>query len=151
MKLTWRHAILEDVPILAEMNAALIEDESGSKAPLQHELRLRLHSWLSRREYHAVLFESPGTDGPAAYALWQDRGNEVFLRHFFVQRERRRRGIGRRVLELLEHDILPSGRRIILEVLESNARGRGFWSAMGYQPYALTLTKEPAGDTAARD
>ncbi len=132
------------------MNAALIEDESGARAPQQHELRLRLRSWLSRREYHGVLFEAEDSL-PAAYALWQDRGNDIFLRHFFVHREHRRRGIGRRALRLLEDTILPPDRRIVLEVLENNDRGRRFWFAMGYRPYALTLTKESAGDAPASD
>ena len=123
-------------------------DLSWRKATLD-DVRIRLHGWLSRRQYHAALFSRTGSDDALAYALWQDRGNEVFLRHFFVSRAHRREGVGRNVMQLLEQQIWPRDRRIILEVLSGNGRGRHFWQALGYHPYSETLIKDASGSEQA--
>ena len=138
MNIDWRPATAADVQILAHMNQHLIEDETGDSAPDTTSLRFRLHGWLTRGEMRASLFLHESTE--VAYALWQDRGNDAFVRHFFVSREYRRLGVGRRAMEILERDILPP-RTIRLEVLHDNVRGREFWQSLGYVPFSLTLEK----------
>jgi len=69
-----RLATLTDIPLLAEMNRQLAEDE-------RHRNRFRDIQWLQQRtgtfltgEYRAVLFERD--DQPVAYALFRPDGDD---------------------------------------------------------------------------
>jgi ribosomal protein S18 acetylase RimI-like enzyme len=86
-----------------------------------------------------VLFEEDGVT--VGYALYRDNdGGGKYLRQFFVAREQRRRGVGRRAMQLLLTEVLPET-RLVVEVLSSNERGREFWHALGFTEYALTLER----------
>lgn len=56
--------------------------------------------------YRAVLFDLGGE--VVAYALFRESPTEIYLRHLFVARGRRRQGIGRQAVEVLRASI---GRR----------------------------------------
>jgi GNAT superfamily N-acetyltransferase len=106
------------------------------------ELERRMRGWLSR-EYSAVLFEEGGER--VAYALFRDdEGRGVHVRQFFVARDRRRSGVGRRAFELLVGEVLPPGTRLVVEVLARNGRALEFWKAVGFADYARTLERLPA-------
>lgn len=133
-----RRATEADVPLLATMNSRLLEDES-------HELRLaaaerekRMRGWLAG-EYQAVLFLDDSA--PVGYALFRPNEHGVYLRQFYVERGRRRQGIGRAALELLRQEIWPSGSQVTLEVLVGNQPALAFWRAVGFSDYALTMRK----------
>lgn len=136
----WREATDADVALLAGMNRQLREDEAPLAEPLRVNFEARMRGWLAG-EYSAVLFELD--DRPVGYALWRDNeGRGVYLRQFFVARERRRQGLGRRAFELLSSEVLPPGTDITLEVLEQNPVGLAFWQALGFGAYARTLVRE---------
>ena len=98
-----------------------------------------MRGWLGG-EYSAVLFELDGAT--VGYSLFRDdEGRGVYLRQFFVARERRREGIGRRAFELLATEALRPGTRIVIEVLCGNERALAFWSAVGFADYARTLVR----------
>lgn len=135
----WRMATDSDVPLLADMNRQLREDEAPVAEPLRVNFEERMRGWLAG-EYTAALFELDET--PIGYALWRDNeGLGVYLRQFFVVRDRRRRGLGRKAFELLSREILPPGTDITLEVLEQNPVGFAFWQALGFGEYARTLLR----------
>ena len=122
---------------LARMNAALLEDEDHRRRKSIEDLEARMRAWLAG-EYTAVLFDL-GAE-PIAYALFRaDEDESIFLRQFFVARELRRSGLGRRAFELLRRDVLPAGARIVIEVLVGNATAISFWRAMGFTEYAATF------------
>lgn len=138
--LQFRIATANDVQLLAQLNASLIQDE-GHRNPMSlPELAERMQRWIEQ-EYRAVLFERNGTT--VAYALFciGDQFGErfIFLRQFFVHHAFRRQGIGREAFHLLSTEVLPSGMRVILDVLFDNAAGRAFWHAMGFKEQSLTL------------
>jgi GNAT superfamily N-acetyltransferase len=138
-----RPATPDDLPLLAEMNRQLIQDE-GSRNPMDlAALVERMCAWLGG-EYRVILF----TRGNAVvgYAVYQMRPDEhlpqeryVYLRQFFVRREARRQGIGRSAFRLLRHECLPAGAPIVLDVLTSNPGGRRFWDALGFRPYCTAM------------
>lgn len=135
----WRKATEADVPLLADLNRQLREDEAPLAEPLRVNFEERMQGWLAG-EYAAVLFELDET--PIGYALWRDNeGRGIYLRQFFVARERRRQGLGRKAFELLSRDVLPPGTDITLEVLEQNPVGFAFWRALGFGAYARTLVR----------
>ena len=136
---TYRFATLEDVTLLARMNRALTEDE-------RHRNRSRPLAWFEERMrnfliggYRAVLFERDGQ--VVAYALYADLtdSDTIYLRQLFVERTRRRQGIGREAMRLLMGEIWPRNRRLTVEVLVGNAAALAFYRAIGYQEYSIEL------------
>ncbi|MBC7256951.1 MAG: GNAT family N-acetyltransferase, partial [Chloroflexi bacterium] len=69
MSVCYRLATLEDVPLLALWNARLYVDEHMPGSKSLEEFTTRMHGWLARGEYQAVLFEAE--EGPVAYALYR--------------------------------------------------------------------------------
>ncbi|MBI4663758.1 MAG: GNAT family N-acetyltransferase [Verrucomicrobia bacterium] len=146
MNLTWRLANLTDVDLLAELNQELIQDEGGCGSLALPQLSERMRNWL-QNGYRGVLFAE--TDDVVAYALYcfaeKAEGDRfIFLRHFYVQRARRRKGIGREAVRLLLSEVLPPGSRILLDVLFENQVGREFWRNLGFKEHCLTLEWQPS-------
>ena len=135
--LTYRLAASEDIPLLAELNQHLVEDEAHPKRFTTRELSARWERWLESG-YQAVLFEQEGR--AAAYALYRlDDEDSVQLRQFLVCRHCRRQGVGREAIRQLRERVWPPGRRIVLHVLLHNERGLQFWRAVGFEDHALVL------------
>ena len=108
------------------------------------ELEQRMRGWLAS-EYAAVIFE----DGKevVAYALYRDQAEEIYLRQLFVVRNRRKQGIGRRVVEILRSNFWPVNKRLTVDVLVQNAAAIAFWRAVGYKDYCLTLEILPVASS----
>ena len=124
----YRPATLTDCQLLAELNHQLIEDEGHRNSNTVAELAERMRVWLAGK-YSAVLF----TKGPetVAYALYWEQKHEIYLRHLFVVRHRRRQGIGRAVVEILHSRIWPPGKRLTVEALVRNTAAVTFWRSVG--------------------
>ncbi|MFA5057486.1 MAG: GNAT family N-acetyltransferase [Opitutaceae bacterium] len=145
--LTHRRATRADYKLLGALNRQLIQDEGHRNLMTEAQLVQRMRRWVGRGEYAAELFEIGGT--VMAYALYRELPDEIYLRHLFVARNRRRQGLGRRVMCLLMDEIWPHGRRLTVEVLCANAAGVAFWKAMGYREYSLCLEIMPSTSPAA--
>ncbi len=138
MRLSFRPATLRDVPLLAHLNRQLVEDEGARTRLTLDGLEARMRGWL-RGEYAATLFELGGES--VAYALYRKSDGGTHIRQFFVVRHARRRGIGRRAIELLLKRVLASEATIELGVLAHNRRALDFWKAVGFAEYVITLEK----------
>ncbi|MFA5264056.1 MAG: GNAT family N-acetyltransferase [Opitutaceae bacterium] len=136
MNLTWRISTPADLDLLGEWNRQLICDEGHRNPMTVDQLVERMEGWLSI-EYTAVIFSDDAA--PVAYALYRSDADSIYLRHFFVRRERRRMGFGREAFGILRSQIWPSGMRLTLEVLTANAAGMAFWRSVGFKDYCLTL------------
>ncbi len=136
----YRIATWDDVPMLSVMNRQLVEDEG-------HRNRSKSDDWFAERmrgflngEYRAVLFELEGD--AVAYALYtkhRDDKDSIYLKQLFVDRTRRRQGIGREAIRILREEIWPAGKRLSVGVLVDNHAARAFYAAMGYREYSLEL------------
>jgi GNAT superfamily N-acetyltransferase len=135
-----RFATAGDLDLLAAWNHQLIRDEGHRNAMTVSQLRDRMEEWLGG-EYRAVLFGPQAA--PVAYALYRESAAEIYLRQFFVRRDRRREGIGRAAMEILRHQVWPRHKRLTVEVLTANARAVRFWRSIGYLDYCLTLEIMP--------
>jgi predicted GNAT family acetyltransferase len=138
----WRFATGQDARLLAELNHQLIADEGHDNPMTVAELEQRVRGWLAT-EYQAVLFHEEGK--VIAYGLFrEDESGRTHLRQFFVGRPFRRRGVGREAFRLLCTEVVPTDRRIVVEVLTANTVARSFWKANGFRDYATTLELTPA-------
>lgn len=135
MNLSWRYASEADLAVLAEWNHQLIRDEGHRNPMTVEQLAERMKKWI-QGEYNAVVFcESE----PVGYALFKQEDSLIYLRQFFVRRDRRRSGIGRVAFGHLRREIWPSGVRLTVDVLCQNSGGIAFWRNVGYRDYCLTL------------
>lgn len=140
----YRSATLADIPILAGMNLQLTENEN-------HRDRFKSEQWFKDRmeqfiggDYKAVLFEKEGK--VVAYALYRnhpEQDDTIYLRQIFFERESRRQGIGREVMNLLKTDIWPKENRLTVEVLSHNEVARKFFQSVRYKEYCLELEIKP--------
>jgi GNAT superfamily N-acetyltransferase len=148
-ELTHRRANPADCRLLGALNLQLIQDE-GHRNPM-NELQLgkRMRDWMRRGDYAGRIFEENGE--VVAYALFREVPDEIYLRHLFVVRHRRRQGIGRRAMGLLLGEVWPRGKRLVVEALCANTPAIAFWRAMGYRDYSLCLEilPEPRGEPAS--
>ena len=127
----YRPATPADAPTLAEMNGQLIRDEGHRNPMTVPQLADRMARWLAG-PYDAVLFEDAGW--AVGYALFRREPEHIYLRQFFVARDRRRQGIGRAALAWLREHVWGERARVRVEVLVGNAVGLAFWRAAGTDP-----------------
>jgi GNAT superfamily N-acetyltransferase len=120
------------------MNHQLIRDEGHRNAMSVAELETRMRAWLEG-EYQAVLFDDD--QGTAGYALFKREPDWIYLRQFFVQPERRRRGVGTAAIAWLLETVWKDAPRIRLEVLFGNSTGINFWRSLGFADYCVTMEK----------
>lgn len=130
-----------DAARLADLNCHLIQDEGHRNPMTVAQLEERMRGWLGSSEYQAVIFEED--DAVVAYALFRETDAEVYLRQFFVVRERRRQGIGRQAMAVLFERVWARDKRWTVSVLVNNAAAVAFWRDLGYTDYALTLEIMP--------
>ncbi|MBW2142374.1 MAG: GNAT family N-acetyltransferase, partial [Deltaproteobacteria bacterium] len=97
----YRQAKIEDSRTLAELNHQLIRDEGHWNPMTVPELENRMRDWLAD-VYRAIIFQ--GDEDILAYALYREDDTLIYLRQFFVIRNRRRQGIGRRAMDILRHE-----------------------------------------------
>jgi len=136
LRIQFRRATSNDCALLADLNHQLIRDEGHRNKMTVPELEQRMKGWLAS-EYAAVIFEDKGEI--AAYALYREEPEELYLRQLFVVRNRRRQGIGRAAMEILRTRLWPKNKRLTVSVLVQNTAAVAFWRAVGYQDYSLTL------------
>lgn len=139
--LTYRRATRGDCTLLGVLNHQLIQDEGHRNPMTEAQLAKRMRGWLTSGGYTAFLFEEGGEI--VAYALYREAPDEIYLRHLFVVRHRRRQGVGRRAMRLLMDEIWTPGKRLTVEVLCANTTGVAFWKSVGYAEYSLCLEIMP--------
>ena len=138
--MTFRIATCQDLELLADWNRQLIEDERHRRKMTLSNLEERMRGWIDG-SYVAVIFSEPQD---VAYALYREDAEGVYLRQFLVGRDWRRRGVGTRAMNILRHEVWPGSKRLTVDVLNHNLGALGFWRAMGYRDYCLTLEIDPS-------
>ncbi len=136
----YRFATDSDLNLLADWNHQLIRDEGHRNSMSIQQLRERMKGWLEG-EYKAVMLHV-GSD-PVAYTLYREDAQEIYLRQLFVKREYRRQGIGREAVGILRKHVLPTNKRLTVEVLTANEPAVAFWRSVGCTDYSLTLEIMP--------
>ena len=132
-----------DLPLLAQMNKRLIEDE-GSRNPMSlDQLADRMRGWLLG-DWQVKLFATD--ERVVGYAVYRLRRDEyfpdrvvVYLRQFYIEREMRRQGLGTAAFRALAAEHFPPDCRVVIDALASNPRGHDFWRHVGFEPYCTTM------------
>jgi GNAT superfamily N-acetyltransferase len=132
-----------DLPLLAQMNKRLIEDE-GSRNPMSlDQLADRMRGWLLG-DWEVKQFATD--ERIVGYAVYQLRRDEyfpeqtiVYLRQFYIEREMRGQGLGTAAFRALAAEHFLPDSRVVIDVLASNPRGYDFWRHVGFEPYCTTM------------
>lgn len=135
-QIRFRVAAPVDAELLGRLNSQLIRDE-GHRNPMSvSELVERMRAWLEGG-YAAVIAEELGST--IGYALFRREPDHVYLRQLFVQREARRRGIGRSIVQWLIENGGQEVARLRIEVLVGNEAAKSFWKSIGFHEYCVTM------------
>ena len=132
-------AKLIDCPKLAEMNYRLIRDEGHRNPMNEAQLTRRMKNWL-KGEYSACLFKEQGK--VIGYCLYRNEDGFTYIRQFFIEREFRKSGYGRKAFKLLVNGLWKSSPILRLDVLVDNKIGIKFWKSMGFKDYCLTMERK---------
>jgi predicted acetyltransferase len=132
-----------DLPILAQMNKQMIKDE-GSRNPMSLEqLEQRMRNFLNEGWTVDLLINEGNIAGYTLYQFQCDSYDPdqtvVYIRHFYIVRDQRQRGLGRQAIQVLRQNRFPANSTITLDVLSANPGGQAFWSSLGFEPYSTTL------------
>jgi len=138
---------LRDVKALAEMNRLMIADEGYKGRLSPGRLEKRFSDWLGSGQCEAVFFlDREGSR--FGYAVFQNekdalffKKRQVFLRHFFIMRDHRRKGLGTQAFRELQA-IWKGAERVDLHVLIENQGAVGFWHSLGFKEYQLGMALE---------
>lgn len=126
-----------DLDRLAELNKQLIEDEKFDSSFDIHQLKDRMRNFI-HSDYCAFMFYL--RHRLLGYALVNIKQRPYYIRHFFICRDVRRLGYGKkafyRLLGILNTDTVD------LEVLSWNERGICFWNSLGFRERSKYLRLE---------
>ncbi|MDQ2628197.1 MAG: GNAT family N-acetyltransferase [Actinomycetota bacterium] len=146
MKLTLRDATAADAPLLGAMNRQLADDERSRNPLPAAALAARMEKWLGEG-WRGVLVESEAQQ-VIGYALFQISADyydpsipEVYVRQFFIARDFRRQGLGRKAFALVASTHFPAGANVLLDVLATNPAGQQFWHSLGFEPYSTSMRR----------
>lgn len=144
-QLSYRLATSEDAEWLATMNKELIQDERSDNSMALGELVTRMYQFLTDEWNAAILLLDDEPIGYALYLLrnnlYNDKNKEIYIRQYFIKREHRQLGIGKRGIELLEEELFSEHSTLVIDVLSVNESGYRFWEAIGFEPYYINMKK----------
>lgn len=136
-ELTIRIGSAEDLDLLANLNRQLIEDEKHDNQMSVGQLKERMRAFLST-DYKAYIFED--MDDIIGYALVNHFRQPLYLRHFFICRNHRRKGYGKLSFETLLEALQT--KQIDIEVMSWNNAGHAFWKSLGFAERSIYMRFE---------
>ena len=129
---------VERIAELAELNRQLRDDEGYPDPMTQAQFVERMTNWLHDGYRSYLACEDGHTVG---YCMFRETARHYQLRHFFVVRDRRRRGIGTALLDWMYAHVW-SGKPVLLEVFSHNAPAVTFYRAYGFRVRTTVLRME---------
>jgi len=125
----------KDKEELLKMNRQLMADEQYDRPPEETELSKRWDQFLEKEDFQVLLFrEEAQTMG---YAVIHMKETPLYLRHFFINPEFRRKGTGTSCFNSMM-DFLDA-REIDLDAMVWNERGIGFWHSLGFKDRCVSM------------
>ena len=148
MSITIRGADLNDVPLLGKMNSRLVDDQGTDNTWPLSKYEERFREWLQKGPWQVDVILEKGQI--AGYAIYQLRADYfypeqpvIFVRQFYIEREHRRRGLGRAAFQDLIDKRFPEGYdAIALDVMAANTGGQQFWTKLGFATYFVAMKRD---------
>ena len=135
--LTVAEAGSERVAELAELNRQLRDDEGYPDPMTPAQLVERMTNWLQDGYRCYLALQDGHTVG---YCMFREAPRYYYLRHLFVARDHRRRGIATALLDGMYAHVW-SGKPVRLDVFSHNAPAVAFYRAYGFHIAVLRMEK----------
>jgi len=126
----------DNLPLLAQLNKQLYEDEKNDNIPTIDVLEERLKRSIEQGS-KAYLFIENGQI--AGYALVRAQLSPYYLSYFFICNNMRRKGLGTAAFNLLMDELNTNS--IDLDVFCWNERGQAFWRSLGFEERCIIMRK----------
>ncbi len=133
-KLLIRLCTDNDLELLSIMNKQLIEDEKHDNPMNLNQLNERMYGFI-HSDYNAYIFQLENK--VIGYALVNYLKSPIYLRQFFIVREVRRKGYGKRMFDLLIAEL--NVKTIDIEVMVWNEQGKAFWESLGFKERSVYM------------
>lgn len=127
----------QDCAYLGRLNKRLIEDEGHSNPMTEEQLAERMAGWIATN-YSAYIMTANGEK--VGYCVSRYDGDAIYIRQLYIDRDYRRHGYGKYLVNWL-HQHAWQARKLRLEVLAWNERGRQFWRNIGFQEYCIVMER----------
>jgi ribosomal protein S18 acetylase RimI-like enzyme len=128
---------IENLPLLAQMNKQLFEDENNDNIPSIDVLQERLRKSIDEGIKAFLFVDMRETVG---YALVKTNVIPYYLSHFFICREVRRKHFGTVAFNALMDELKCDS--IDLDVFCWNKRGQEFWKSLGFEERCIIMRKK---------
>lgn len=126
-----RPAEVNDLPFIFSKELEYMETiEPEALQAWMAALELNLADWIDCLPRTVFSVDEAGQ--PLGYAMWTREGNCATLVSIHVLDTRRRRGIGRILLEAFEQEVAPRGVRLVKLGVHRNNPARLLYEAAGY-------------------
>ena len=135
MQLIIKYASERDCEILTKFNRRLIDDGGANNIMNDVQLMKRMEDFISSDDYDVLLFAK--NECYLGYALINTSCTPLFIRHFYIDREYRRKGYGRIAFNQIVS--LYDTCQFDLTVLNNNTIGYLFWKSCGLVPYEIYM------------
>lgn len=138
-----------DMGVIAEMNFRLIQDEGSSNPMTVAQLKQRAIDWLKSGWNFDLICTGDRIIGYALYQIrphpYNEKQLEAYIRQYFIESNERQKGYGRKGINLLKEKRFKEMDAIVIDVLETNPKGRSFWERVGFKPYYTNMRMASEG------
>ena len=124
----------DNISLLTVLYKELLEDEQADFTLTDAQLSKKMAAFLESGQQAYVAVADGETVG---YMLVVMSRTPLYLHHFYICRDHRRKGYGRAAFSLLL-DTLQT-RQIDLDVFVWNERGQAFWQSLGFEPRSIIM------------
>lgn len=141
----YRFAGADDFTTICELNRELLADDGLADALSKEHLRDRFLKWLANG-HEVLIFERGGAAiGYALYCVGKRETGEriVYLQHFIIGRNNRRKGLGREAMSQLLNCVWPKDAMVCVETRESNVAAIALWQSLGFTIYSHNFILTP--------
>lgn len=124
----------EDVDMLTALFKQLAEDEQTDTPRTDAQYREAMDTFLRKGEKAFIAVADGQTIG---YALVMMDCAPLYLHHFYICRNARRKGAGTAFFHLLIQTL--KAKEMSLDVFDWNERGKAFWRSLGFVPRNIQM------------
>lgn len=144
MNISYRQYEEHDLPGLAALNQELLAADGRRGQFTDAQLIARFREWLSNDHVLTVFIVGDELVGYVLYSIGVRDNDEklVFIRHFIIKDEQRRKGYGRNALEYLTKHAWPKDAQVYVETREDNTPAITFWQHFGFRRFSCVLKLE---------
>ena len=134
LNITIAKATNQDIDLLFSINQQLIIDEDYDRPLTDEKLNERWKQFFT--EIYIDFFIKVENE-IVGYSVIHNHQTPKYIRHFYVQKEYRRKGIGKKAFYLILNEL--DVKEIDVDVMYWNQSGLSFWKSLGFHERYIGL------------